>query len=385
MLKPVLKTIASQPSWVIRSSEVELFVTQLGGHMAPVTFYRGSARPVQPYYISPWQGEHLKIDDPVLVPLRGDFFCMPFGANRQYKGRKIELHGDTACCKWTFAGISSDHGRTSIALEMKAGPVIPGKATKLLHLVDGQNVVYSSDILEGFSLTTSLGHHATLAMPEKQESVQIVTSPFQFGMTYPVPAGDPTGGGYYCFDVGKRFAQLERVPTIDRRQPWADASRYPARKGFCDLVACFHKPGRSPAWTTAHFEDEGYLWFSLKDPAVLPTMMIWAENHGRHFSPWSGRNSCVGLEDVCGYFALGLEESVKPNALSRSGVKTAHTLRPSHPFEVHYIQGVVKTPRGFGKVKTLQFAPGEVRFVGAGGKTVAAPVQHEFLESGALL
>ena len=118
---------------------------------------------------------------------------------------------------------------------------------------------------------------------------------------------------------------------------------------------------------------------------MLPTMMIWAENHGRHFSPWSGRNSCVGLEDVCGYFALGLEASAKANALTRAGIKTAHALRPSHPFAVHYIQGVVKAPAGFGQVKTLKFAPGEVRFVGTGGKTVAAPVNHEFLESGVLL
>ena len=77
-----VKTIVSQPSWVIRTSDVELAVTQLGGHMAPVTFHRRSAAPVQPYYISPWQGERLKIDEPVLVPLRGDFFCLPFGNNQ---------------------------------------------------------------------------------------------------------------------------------------------------------------------------------------------------------------------------------------------------------------------------------------------------------------
>ena len=93
----------------------------------------------------------------------------------------------------------------------------------------------------------------------------------------------------------------------------------------------------------------------------------------------------MGLEDVCGYFALGLEESAKPNVLTRAGVKTAHTLRPTHPFAVHYIQGVVKVPRGFGAVKTLRFAPGEVRFVSTSGKTVAAPVHHEFLASGSIL
>jgi hypothetical protein len=260
-----------------------------------------------------------------------------------------------------------------------------GKVTKVVHLVDGQNVVYSSNVLEGFSGAFPLGHHATLAMPPREGSVHVVTSPFRFGMTYPVPAGDPAEGGYYCFEPNRRIASLSRVPTIYRDCPWADASRYPARKGFCDLVACFHSPGRTPAWTAAHFEDDGFIWFSLKDAAVLPTMMIWAENHGRHFAPWSGRNSCVGLEDVCGYLALGLEESARPNPLSRAGVPTAHRLRPRHPFAVHYIQGVVKVPRSFGAVRTLRFAPGEVQFLSTTGKTVAAPVRHEFLASGSIL
>src|SRR4051794_34963347 len=77
--KAVQKKIHSQPSYVLATKEVELAVTRLGGQMAPVTFYRNTDRPVQPYYISPWQDEPpQKMPAPVLVPLRGDFFCMPF-------------------------------------------------------------------------------------------------------------------------------------------------------------------------------------------------------------------------------------------------------------------------------------------------------------------
>src|SRR5947208_15940031 len=49
-----LRTLHSQPSFVIGTKQVELAVTQLGGHMAPVTFFRDTAQPVRPYYISPW-------------------------------------------------------------------------------------------------------------------------------------------------------------------------------------------------------------------------------------------------------------------------------------------------------------------------------------------
>ncbi|MHC4563515.1 MAG: hypothetical protein ACYS8X_12180, partial [Planctomycetota bacterium] len=76
-MKPKVTTVASQPAWVIRNANMQLTLTRLGGQMAPVTFYRNTAKPVQPYFISPWQDEGRKLDEPVLRPLRGDFFCAP--------------------------------------------------------------------------------------------------------------------------------------------------------------------------------------------------------------------------------------------------------------------------------------------------------------------
>src|SRR3954471_279357 len=74
------RVIHSQPSWVISTPQVELAVTERGGQMAPVTFFRDTPKPVQPYHISPWQDEGLKdLPAPVLASLRGDWFCVPFG------------------------------------------------------------------------------------------------------------------------------------------------------------------------------------------------------------------------------------------------------------------------------------------------------------------
>ena len=55
----------------------------------------------------------------------------------------------------------------------------PGKMTKEVSLIEGQNVVYSRDVIEGFARPPPLGHHATLAMPEKEGVVQIATSPIK--------------------------------------------------------------------------------------------------------------------------------------------------------------------------------------------------------------
>lgn len=381
-----IQSIHSQRSWVIATPQVELAVTEIGGHMAPVTFHRDASRPVQPYHISPWQGEGLSLDDvPVLVPLRGDWFCMPFGGNGEpYNGEKHPPHGEVAGSRWRYVGVKSSNGVTALTLELET-KARPGKVTKELSLVAGHNVVYTRHTIEGFAGKTSLGHHATLAMPDKPGVFRMATSAFRFGMTNPTQFSNPEQGEYQSFAIGARFTDLRKVPLIWKGADDADVTRLPARRGFADLLALFSEPSaklKTPAWTTALNTAEGWLWFSLKDPDVLPATVFWIENHGRHGRPWNGRNNCLGLEDVCACFADGLAASARENLLTKKGVKTAHELAADRPFVVNYVQGVVKVPENFDAVKTLEFAPGRVTFIAANGMRVTAPVNHDFLKTG---
>ncbi len=383
-MKAITKTIASQPSWIIRGKNVELSLTQLGGQMAPVTFYRNTARPIQPYYISPWQGEGLKIDDPVLVPLRGDFFCMPFGANAAPLGKEqFVCHGEPATKKWRLVEVLVRGKVTSLTVALTAR-IRPGKFTKTLSLVDGQNVVYSRDVLEGFAGRMPLGHHATLALPDQAGALRVSTSKFALGLTNPTPTGDPAMAQYQSFALGAKFSDLARVPLNRKDTPTGDCSAFPVRDGFDDLLAVFKKASAAPAWTAAVNITRRFLWFSLKDPSVLPATVFWISNRGHHGPPMSGRNLCLGLEDVCGYFAEGLVDSIKANVVSRAGFPTAVALSPKRPTAVNYIQGVVRVPAGFERVKDVRFAPGKVTFTGAGRKKVSATVRHEFLKTGQL-
>jgi hypothetical protein len=262
-----------------------------------------------------------------------------------------------------------------------------GRVTKELSLVDGQNVVYSRDTIEGFAGPTPLGHHATLAMPEKEGAVRIATSPFRLGMTCPSLFGDPREREYQSLLPGARWTDLTKVPLWQKEAPDADLTRLPARRGYCDLVQIISEPWeklKGPAWTTATHAEAGYVWFSLKDPEVLRSTVFWIENHGRHGHPWNGRNNCLGLEDVTSYFADGLAASTRENVLTREGVKTVVDLKAGQPFVVNYIQGVVRVPPAFDVVKTVEFAPGEVTFVSASGQRVTAPVKHEFLKGAPL-
>jgi hypothetical protein len=380
--------VASQPCWVIDNGTVRLAVTQKGAQMAPVTFCLDSDRTIEPYYISPWQGEGLELNPPVLVPLRGDFFCLPFGSNSApYEGRKFYPHGEPAGALWSVIGSIKTGAITTLTLALQT-KIPAGKITKFIHLIDGQNVVYSQERLEGYSLKTSIGHHAILAVPEREGSLRIATSRFRFGMTSPFLFSDPVNREYQSFAIGQRFDSLSRVPLACRDAEPADSTSFPARTGFADLLAVFSEPAdklpRQVAWTAATNQDGGYLWFSIRDPRLLPTTVVWIENHGRHESPWNGRNRCLGLEDVCSYLNEGLPISAQPNDINAQGIPTAIELDADRPTVVNYIQGVAKIPADFQVVKDVEFGAGKLIFISVTGKRVTVPVSFEFARTGEL-
>jgi hypothetical protein len=381
-MKPDKKEVFSQPSWIIQNDEVELAVTELGGHMAPVLFYK-NANPVDPYYVSPWHNERIPIDTPVLVPLRGDFFCMPFGENNSYRDETHELHGETASSRWSYRSYTRDKGITRFELSMDT-KVRKGTVTKVLQLVEGHNAVYCRHILEGYEGKMCLGHHATLDPHGDADTMRISTSPMRFGITNPHFTGQENNREYYSLMSNKVFKDLDKVPTVWKEYPYDDLTSFPRRHGFVDIVQIFAKKKKKPAWTCAVFPKEGFLWYSIKDPKVLPSTVIWMENYGRHQPPWNGRNCCIGLEDVCGYIALGLRESARKNRVSLRGIPTVLTLNQNRPTEINYIQGAAKIPKGFDRVRKIKFENGEATFHSDSNKTVTVPVRHDFVYTGSL-
>ena len=377
------RTILGQPSWIVESDQVELAVTEWGGHMAPVIFFRKSGRPAQPYYISPWQGKNVRTGVPVLDPLRGDFFCMPFGAGNAYRGEDHSVHGESAGARWTLSGVFRNEKVTELRLRMST-KVRRGRVTKRLFLVDRQNAVYIQHVLEGYEGRMCLSHHATLAVPEQPGSLRVSTGPIRFGMVPPRNVLSNDGPEYYALSPGKRFAAIGRVPTIWMDMPFQDCATHPRSMGFMDLIAIFARPGATPSWIAAAVPASGYLWYALKDPLVLPQTVFWMDNHGRHAPPWSGGNRCLGLEDGRAYFADGLANSARKNELNAAGIPTVFTLKREKPVLINYIQGVVRIPRSFDRVKSAVFGRDTVRFTAWSGKRVETAVHWNFLYSGEL-
>jgi hypothetical protein len=261
-------------------------------------------------------------------------------------------------------------------------PVRPGRVTRTFELQDGHNAIYGSTIIEGFAGPATLGHHAVLALPAAEAALLFSTSPIRAGFTYPKVFGRPEEGNYQSLAVNRRFRDPRRVPSIFREVAPVDCTVFPSRQGFTDLLQLAQRSRRDrPAWIAAVNTEANYLWFALKNTAVLPSTILWIENRGRHRAPWSGRNCTLGLEDVCSYFDLGIQAAMEDNALQNLGVPTFHRLSAANSFAVRYIQGAVRTPAGFGRVKDVEFPADGLVFLDEAGTRLSTPVRHRWVMS----
>ncbi|RYG39195.1 hypothetical protein EON81_01690 [bacterium] len=118
-------------------------------------------------------------------------------------------------------------------------------------------------------------------------------------------------------------------------------------------------PLQSFAWTAVSFPEENFVWFSLKNPRILRSTILWFSNAGRDHAPWNGRHRGVmGLEEVTAEFNFGLAESVEAGA-----VLELSTL-PS----VSVLMGVVDTPSGMGRVTSISPVDGGLSIVDESGR-----------------
>lgn len=372
------RKIRGQDSWQLRSDRVSLAVTVKGGHVAPVVFRLGG-REVAPYSVAPWAEEKVPPGTPeILKALRGDFFCAPFGGNATpFRGEHHPVHGDSANLRWRLEALAATGQGPALHLCLKT-KTRPGVIRKAIELLEGETNLYVRHTLEGMSGPMSFGHHAMLKFPDREGAGIVSTSRILFGQVAPEPFENPAGGGYQCLRRGSRFSTLERVMQADGRR--ADLSRYPARRGFEDLVMVVHEAAPDFAWVAVTFPEQRYVWFSLKDPSVLRSTVFWISNGGRHYPPWNGRHTGVlGIEDVTSYFHYGLAESVRANPVSRLGYPTSRLLRGGQAFSIPYIMGVAAIPSGFDKVTRIERTGAGILLTSAAGRKARARVDVSFL------
>jgi len=378
MSTPRKRIVSGQWSWCFGSRNVEAALTVRGGHLAPVTFTLGR-RKVEPFAIAPWAEEPAAPDSaPVLQALRGDFFCLPFGANELPRsGKRHPLHGDTANGDWSYDGNNQESGIAwqHWTLDMTS---CAGRVRKSIGLREGETNLYIRHRISGVTGPMSLGHHAMLKFQEGGRPGFISTSKLLLGQTAPAPFGIPAQREYQALHPGGEFKDLAKARGTDGTKQ--DLTIYPARRGFDDLVMLIHESAPDFAWTAVTFPDERFVWFSLKNPQTLRSTILWFSNGGRHAAPWNGRHiGVLGVEDVTAYFHYGQAESSEANPIRKAGYSTSHRLDPRTGLTVNYIMGVAAVPKGFGRVRSVIRKPNHIVLTSFEGKSVISEVDTTFL------
>ncbi len=132
------------------------------------------------------------------------------------------------------------------------------------------------------------------------------------------------------------------------------------------------------AWTAAVLD--GFLWFSLKNPADFPATLFWISNGGRRGAPWGGRHlGRLGLEEVCSHFADNVTSS-REDKPGEDNIPTTRLFSRDETVSLRIVQGVTSVPPDFGAVSSLLPAgPGKVVITSDTGNTVRAAVDWGFV------
>ena len=380
----LLQIIHNEASYCFGSSSTKLCVTRTGGMMAPVTFFADTDNPVEPYYVNPWSEEGCSPDIPsLLAVLRGDFFCAPFGGNDDpYEGAAYPPHGATANLPWTIGELRMDDN--GAALRINQEQPLGGEVEKWLAVLEDQSVVYSRNRMMGMKGPMCVGHHPNLFIPDSAGQGYMSHAPHRFAHVYTEPVEVPEERGYSYLKPNTPIEDFHAVPTITGET--TDLTRYPNRRGFEDIVMLSTREDLDIGWTAFSLPSLGYVWFSLKDPKVLASSLVWMSNGGRHFPPWNSRNiNTIGLEEITAYFHEGHASSAVPNFVNEQGIPTCVQLREDMPTDVNFIQGVVRTDLDFKRVASIETVDeNTVRLVSEEGKSVETNVDWGFLKSGVL-
>ncbi|MEO8668463.1 MAG: hypothetical protein ABI399_08105 [Bauldia sp.] len=356
----------------ISADRASLALTETGGHLSDVVFTVDGGRKVSPMHTAPWANETLPADTwEILRVLRGDFFCAPFGSSDLIPG-ETRVHGLPANGTWRVTG--SKPGSIDAVLD---GTVLGATVAKRVEVRPGESVVYQRHVMTGGSGRLPVGHHAML---RAERPLLLSFAPWTMALTPPDPVETPPGGRPLLAN-DQTIADLTHARRADGGT--VDLTVYPTPDGFESiwmLVA-----DRTPAfgWVTATSPDENWVWFSLKNPRILPQTLFWLSNGGRDYPPWNGRHKCaIGIEEICGYFHVGHAASIGENPVAAAGSPTAVTLTPGSAVTVSYIFGLAATPPGFGRVKDVVAAPGGIRLTDAGDRETFAACDLSFLAAG---
>ena len=335
-----------------------------GGVIDDLLIEPAGGTPLRPLHKAPWVRDGEVLPDhvaPVERRLAGDFFCAPFGR----RGDGLPIHGWAANGEWENAGIETAAGGTVTATYRLRQPVDGARLTKRISLHPGHPIVYQEHVFEGGSGRLPVAHHAMLHVPG---GAQLSFSP-KIGGGTPAAALEPDPArGRSVLAYPQTFENLSAVRRGDGKN--VDASFYPFDQSHEDLVVMSEAAGARIGWSAALAERDGFLFFAVKDAALLPQTVLWMSNGGRNYAPWNGRHRAViGIEE--GAADVGISFGAKGD--EPSGV----TLEPGKTVAIRYAFGAIAAPTGWTRVSDVKAETGKLTLTDTGGDTRILPFRGD--------
>ncbi|MFX1765113.1 hypothetical protein PWP93_21515 [Paraburkholderia sp. A1RI-2L] len=234
------------------------------------------------------------------------------------------LHGYACVGEWTL--VRQTKHSIEIALEYPPESSIARVVRVVRADPDSPAIDFSVKIEARRSTRRPLGLHPNLALPSMAGAMQIHTGAFRFGVVHP---GGPEPGVSRAAP-GAVFERLDHVPL--RAGEAAAFDRLPFAHDTEEIIQLCGVDGS----VTLTNEESQVTCRLTWDASVLPSLLLWISNRGRTYSPWNGRNLCLGVEPVASAFELGCRPSLAQNPINARGIPTAVALEPGRPVEMAY-------------------------------------------------
>jgi len=223
-----------------------------------------------------------------------------------------------------------------------------------------------------------LGHHVMVKIPDYPNSAFYSCSPFSYAQVAVREVELPENKGYSRLKTAEIVNDLKRVPNIFGG--YDNMTVYPSAKGYEDVISVASTPENKIAWNVMVFPKEKYLFFTLRDPNILRSTMLWISNGGRYYAPWNGRHTNVlGIEDYTGFYHYGLADAVGENVHNQKGIRTVVELSETSPLAVNYIFGIAEIPENFGRVVNINFDADKMAFYDEASNSVSIDIDLGFL------
>lgn len=321
-------------------------VQRLGAMLAPVRFDLSSEQAVQPFHIARWAEDGTVSHDelatlpPILQRLRGEWPCVPFGADEPQNlagdwhslcGQPSPLpidappHGPSSNAHWNWA--ESRAGRIALSLDYPDDHPIAWAQREITPDPSMTAIDLILRVMPRADCHLPIGLHPTFALPLQVGAARLITPQANHIRSYPGSL-EP---GAEIFAPNKVFSSLREAPA--RAGDAFDASLVPFEAAGEDLAQVV---GVKKGEASLENLQAGYRVNLAWDAKHFPSLLLWFSNRGRQHAPWLGCHAALGMEPVCSAFDLGAGMSCGNNPIRASGTATAYPFRAGMVFETSY-------------------------------------------------